>query len=1066
MNPRIEHLRRREEGAALIIVLAFVVLLTGVAVAYLARTTTDRAVAQSSSNQSKANQLAESGADTVIGDLRQEIVNGSTATTVGSSTIYTPTTAANMLPQRSGTSDLMPNLIRRSVSPDNMILPGVGSRASLLNSGPVDPANPKRGEITLPRWNKHYLIPRPGGANPTDTTPISGAGGFTAPDWVILTRGGPVASTWNITLADQTPANDSYAVGRYAYAVYDEGGLLDANVAGYPATATTAAQYGPKGVSAFADLTVLGMSNGGIDGLVGWRNYASAQPTGSFPNFTFASATNYVNSVLSNNNGFMGVGTITTGGRTDQAFVNRQSLIEFRRSNGFTADALQYLTTFSRELNAPSFTPPTPSAINPNFLQTRAATAFTRFDGSTATIGEPLVKRRFPLSRLAWVTYKGPSALLTIGRDLDPTLNNPATSDPILIQLVANNVTLQTIKLGTAASIQTCFGLVWDGTNNRWNYAGATGSTPLTSIATLAGINHEPNFFELLKAAILNGSVGLGSSGATFVAAETKYYSAPLSSDYQILQIGANIIDQADPDNVPTFINFNNTTLNGSIGDYEVAGIENLPYLNKLVFDPRWNGTQFEAWLLPSLWNPHQNAPPASQNVQIAMPIAGQSMTAVLTYSGTIPLTSTPPVAGGSSGATKQFMTVDAANFNTSPSAPTIAIPDPKSSITKNPANNYYGFHFTFVTPPAATPSNSFSANPNFGAGCNFDLQVLVNGSPKTYQRWKALPATVLKFQPPASSYWTTANLQDPEFVTLDPRTVRFGVWGNAGNLTGAVVPDDFTRGTQLALDDSPPVEAVNALGPSPGTSFFYSFPTNFYLYAYNNDLSVYYNDRDGVKRSGDTVLTVGPVDEVRPANWIERPRILNRPFRSVGELGEVFRDQPWKTLNLATPNTPDVALLDVFTLHEASMEAGKTSLNTRQPLLAFRAILSNATRTLTGANAINLTDRNNIVTALTALQPIFNKTELLTRLAGDISVTGLGNKEARELVIRAFSDACQTRTWNLMIDVIAQSGRYPKTATGLAGFLVEGEQHYWVHVAIDRFTGQVVDKQIEVVNE
>ena len=31
---------------------------------------------------------------------------------------------------------------------------------------------------------------------------------------------------------------------------------------------------------------------------------------------------------------------------------------------------------------------------------------------------------------------------------------------------------------------------------------------------------------------------------------------------------------------------------------------------------------------------------------------------------------------------------------------------------------------------------------------------------------------------------------------------------------------------------------------------------------------------------------------------------------------------------------------------------------------------------------------------------------------------------------------------------------------------IVEGEQRYWVHVAIDRFTGQVTDKQIEVVNE
>jgi hypothetical protein len=31
---------------------------------------------------------------------------------------------------------------------------------------------------------------------------------------------------------------------------------------------------------------------------------------------------------------------------------------------------------------------------------------------------------------------------------------------------------------------------------------------------------------------------------------------------------------------------------------------------------------------------------------------------------------------------------------------------------------------------------------------------------------------------------------------------------------------------------------------------------------------------------------------------------------------------------------------------------------------------------------------------------------------------------------------------------------------------LVEGEQHYWVHMALDRFTGKVIDKQIEVANE
>jgi len=67
---------------------------------------------------------------------------------------------------------------------------------------------------------------------------------------------------------------------------------------------------------------------------------------------------------------------------------------------------------------------------------------------------------------------------------------------------------------------------------------------------------------------------------------------------------------------------------------------------------------------------------------------------------------------------------------------------------------------------------------------------------------------------------------------------------------------------------------------------------------------------------------------------------------------------------------------------------------------------------------------------------------------------------------MRAFSDAGQTRTWNLLIDLVAQSGGYPTGSNALSNFNVQGEQHYWVHVAIDRFTGQVIDKQIEVVNE
>jgi hypothetical protein len=52
------------------------------------------------------------------------------------------------------------------------------------------------------------------------------------------------------------------------------------------------------------------------------------------------------------------------------------------------------------------------------------------------------------------------------------------------------------------------------------------------------------------------------------------------------------------------------------------------------------------------------------------------------------------------------------------------------------------------------------------------------------------------------------------------------------------------------------------------------------------------------------------------------------------------------------------------------------------------------------------------------------------------------------------------------MIDVIAQTGRYPPNAASLANFVVEGEKRYWLHVAIDRFTGQIIDQQLEPVYE
>jgi hypothetical protein len=1090
-----------EGAAALIIVLALVVLLSGMVLAYLSRATADRPVSHSSFNQSKGDQFAASAMDSIIGDLRQEIVNGSTGTTVSGYTIYSPTTTTNMLPMCSpspvpGTTPAIPNLVRRSVRaepalwPDPSFGPARGSRASAVNSTVDVSANGRA--VSLARWNSHYLVPKANTADDKSDPITTGytAPNYWAPDWVFVTNGGATVIT--------SPSN--LVIGRYAYAIYDEGGLLDINAAGYP-NGTTATQSGRKGSVAFADLSTLPYPIGNssspfqVDRIVGWRNYATTQPSNNFPdtspafaaNFLTSStpATNFFNFVISNTTGFLNARTdITYNQRTDQAFLTRQQLIAFRKGTQFDANALQYLGTFSRERNAPSWTPTqnatdmgaadngagnvyayktnanSSTAINRNLLSVRVTTSFTRADGTTAAVGEPLINRRFPLSRINGLS--------------DPTFASSANSTIVGGVLVP----------ATAATVQRDFGLLWNSGKNRWDYVGASGSTVQTAIKRLdqvAAENREPNFFELLKAAILSGSLGMGSGSTnTFVLADTKYYST-MSSDYQILQIGANIIDAWDSDNVPTFINFYDTT-----GNYEIAGTENLPYLGKLVFKPSWTtgkakGTyQFDAWLLPSLWNPHQNAPSAAQNIQIAMTSGS------LSAGTTLPSGTTNTISGSST----QYMTVNANTFTITPSAPTAAATPAGSSITKSP-DNYYGFHVAFPTPSSVPPDPSGSAYPIFGAsGCNFDLQVQINGTWKSYQKWKGCnqPATPLACQSPPSPGWLgNATLQDPEFVTLDPRTLRFGVWGNAANLSGASA--DYTTGVVTTLDvstSSPPTPAYEAIPAAittlrPNGSMFAS-PTspNLYLYANNTDGTVYYKDLDGVKRQGD-FITSGMTTAMQPADFTDRPLILSHRFQSIADLGQIFRDQPWKTLNFTTANptatvrSADAGLLDIFTLHECGMEAGKTSLNTRQtPVLT--AILSQAIKYLSGTSTdfISSPQRNNIVTALQNLttipataQPMVNKAELVTRLAADSSVTGLGNKEARECVLRAFSDACQTRTWNLMIDVIAQSGRYKAGATSLQNdFVVEGEQRYWVHVAIDRFTGQVIDRQIELVKE
>ena len=89
-----------------------------------------------------------------------------------------------------------------------------------------------------------------------------------------------------------------------------------------------------------------------------------------------------------------------------------------------------------------------------------------------------------------------------------------------------------------------------------------------------------------------------------------------------------------------------------------------------------------------------------------------------------------------------------------------------------------------------------------------------------------------------------------------------------------------------------------------------------------------------------------------------------------------------------------------------------------------------------------------------------------LTALSAVSAVSATGLKSEQEAVARSLGESSNTRTWNFLIDLIGQSGRYPPTATRLDQFMVEGERRYWLHIAIDRYTGKIVDQQLEVVSQ
>ncbi len=796
------------QGSALLIVLAFLLLLTTLTVAFLSRATFERQLSNASFSQGKVDLTGQGAIATIIGDLEQEILAGSNGNGVASgagsivpgTTIPDLTHVGGVSTGAALTGYYYPN------SPTTAIPAVVGFTSTgagavgledLLKISCQSPfysgANynattypaPTRGStiattmsslnnrsVTAVRWNQPLLM------TPTSTGNFAPASAnFVVPTWIYVARDGSnpgngTISAWDSSyiFSPSVPPTATPAAGtlgtnpitqRYAYAIYDEGGTLDLNVAGCPSYSNTSLTYGVgqpfKNALAYADLTQLtGISSlsttalkaSFVNAIVGWRNYASAKVTaGTFPgSYTFNGVSTtptafepFDFNTIFNPGGFLsaegynanGPVSATASGllagptdqgaknQSDNSFASRQQLLQFviqglGQNTTFSSSllnleqALPCLGTFSRDISQPSYAPdpnrPVVQAvasggndmagqaysaagqniINPAFLSQTASIAFTRNDGTTAVIGDPLVKKRFALNRLAWLTYLGPITSTSSPRSAtsltapsSTLFSNGNSNYDYDIYLLENTygIPVSFLAQGTAANIYNYFGLSWvsdsrptgvSGTGDsqlKWVYnhtnSNSTGpftalpshpaspsvTTRIWTLSQVAAAGREPDFFELLKAAMTAGSLGKCAhlSGAADTTNTTYQYNKDTSLDAQVIQIGANIIAQFQPSGVPPRILFDDGSWTAQAQEYR--GVEDLPYLYSVTGGPTRlkdtnptfttaangpnNGTPSAMtpatatladadagagayFMVPSIWNPHALNPNVS----------------------------------------------------------------------------------------------------------------------------------------------------------------------------------------------------------------------------------------------------------------------------------------------------------------------------------------------------------------------------------------------------------------------------------------------------------------------
>lgn len=1127
----------------MVVTLALLVLLTVTLVAFFSRATANQRSENSAIAGELAELLADSALDIIVGDLRAEIMAGSTASTTNNVTIFEPVDSTrvrpidaynNSIPVFSLTNGDFANLVKQSVPGQSIF--GKGTGLDTTKAAPViQTSSPTRtdvlaksGRAILPsRWNAPMLV---------------GGNGF-APDqvpyWVLITRDG--------VATDQSKTDG--VIGRFSFNVYDVGGLLDANVAGFAPTASgkIPEDMAKKGGATWADLRVLpGLNPAAFQNektwLPKWRNTGDwSEFTQSLPLSTYLSY---------HESGWLA--PLLGVGQSDSAFSNRQDLIRYARANPLMFSspdanrqrlpALQYLTAFSRDVNAPAFTPhpdrPKIKAIaaggndgtgsgdliNPSLVHVRVVNQFTRDDGSIALSGAPLIHKRFPLMRLAKITLTATGAA-------------NATSE-----------------------IYRHFGLSREKANHPWGYN--HGANAILKLGEVASRGREPDFVELLKAAVIAGSLGKASGqlkvvyfggNDPFLVDDDFRNSWDRSVNYQIIQMAANIIDQFDADGWPTRIRFDNR---------DFYGIENLPYISAIrtaqallppvVPAPPDPTPQLAVFYQTQLWNPHNplNLPPAGQRPtkfrvvangsgELSMFMRPNAASPAKLYRSPFNLTNAgiqfdTPVS--SSPSTQDNQLLQPAYLRLGFGTPTS---NNQGLITDVDGKSYLGISLGSVSCP--DPSSPLLQTAGIGLrvrvlspGLSFDLQ---------YEHPTSGWLTYDRLRDFSGDYtWASAPLKT--FLTrfrTDPRTNRFGTFGGLNDGPGDLnttnserdgiawphdLPGSLPRNPEIANTIWPTLDFVTNGNTAGGAATIHNSPNiglgrwSHLMFAtalgwkagkivgpppdygaWPGTLSrnieetdyLRYTDADGQLRGADGAfanMTTGDGLPLLNDNLPSRPIILNRPFQSVAELGYVFRDTPWKSIDFFTKESGDAALLEVFCVHESpkdAVTAGRVNLNTRQwqvlkALLTGAAVLEDGSVALTDSEAESLAKA--LVKRTSSSEPtkgpLITRSDLVGRYTGseyigfseDVGQAFTGPeaernsaiKARREAPLRAFAEAGSTRNWNFLIDVIAQHGRFPASNASTDNFMVAGESRVWLHVAIDRWTGKIIGRTQELV--